>query len=127
MRCYPKVIVKGQSFYGVKKKVVPNQSMTLKDIIKRFIKHESLPVIKEGFFAETDGDVDLEKFVHEDPTVKHDILQQQKERVKGHKAKADDEHKSAMQKAREAKKAEQEELYQRLKREGTGDPHPPNP
>lgn len=118
IRLYPKVVVKGQSFHNVKKSVVPNQSMTLKEIIKRFIKHESLPIIKEGTYSDKQ-DIDLEKFVHEDITVRHDMVEEHKKHVKGMKDDLDKQNKTALQKARDAKKAEQDELFDRLKKDQT--------
>lgn len=61
----------GLSFKGVKKTVVPSQAMTLKEIIKRFIRHESLPVKKEGFYEDRMGD--LEKMGNMDITEQLEI------------------------------------------------------
>lgn len=44
--------------------MVPNQSLTLKDIINRFIRKESLPIGREGTYNENLGD--LEKIARED-------------------------------------------------------------
>lgn len=70
IRLYPPVTVKGQSFEGVKICTVPNQSMTLKDIIKRFMRKESLPIEHQGVYAEGFGD--LEKMSREDITTRHE-------------------------------------------------------
>lgn len=118
MRLYPKVAVKGQSFVGVKNHVVPNQSMTLKEIIKRFIKHESLPIIKEGTYSDAQ-DIDLEKFSQEDIVVRHEMVEDHKQKVEGMRADLDKQQKTALQKAREAKKKEQDELFDRLKKDQT--------
>lgn len=118
MRLYPNVVVKGQSFKGVKITVVPNQSMTLKEIIKRFIKHESLPIIKEGTYSDKQ-DLDLEKFIQEDIVVRHELVEDHKQKVKGMKDDLDKQNKTAIQKARDAKKAEQDELFNRLKKDQT--------
>lgn len=126
IRLYPNVKVKGQSFKGVKKHVVPNQSMTLQQILQRFIKHEALPIVKEGFYAEGQ-DLDLEKVVQEDVTVREEIYQEHKEKVKGMRAKADDESKTAMQKAQAKKKQEETDLFNKWS-EQTKDPKdPPSP
>lgn len=66
MRLYPVVTIIPLSFKGVKVVVVPNQSLTLKDIIKRFIRKEALPIQKEGMYEDRLGD--LEKMAHEDIT-----------------------------------------------------------
>jgi len=68
MRLYPKVAIVGQSFAGVPSVTVPNQSMTLKDIIARFIRRESLPIgNSQTMYAEGLGD--LEKMAYSDITV----------------------------------------------------------
>lgn len=54
------------SFVGVKEVTVPSQAMTLKEIIKRFIRHESLPIKQEGFYEDRMGD--LEKMANMDIT-----------------------------------------------------------
>lgn len=122
---YPKIIVKGQSFAHVKKVVVPNQSMTLKQIINRFIKHEALPVHQEGTYF--DGEHDLEKLATEDITVKHEVLVDQKAKVEMLKQNLDKQEKSAMAKAKADKKAEQDELFNKFKDQKQTDPHPTNP
>jgi len=59
LRLYPPVKVTGQSFKNVKRIVLPSQSMTLREIIKRFIRKESLPIEKDGIYE--DRYEDLEK------------------------------------------------------------------
>lgn len=76
IRLYPKVVVKAQSFKGVPKIVVPNQSMSLQEILKRFIKRESLPVARQGVYEERFGD--LEKLDKADITEKMDRIEQLK-------------------------------------------------
>jgi len=65
---YPAVKVKGLSFKGQKRLVIPNQSMTLQEIIKRFTRRESLPIEHQGQYETRFGD--LEKLKHEDITVR---------------------------------------------------------
>lgn len=65
---YPKVVVIGQSFKGVKRCVVPKQSLSLREIVKRFVRRESLPLSKVGVYEERFGD--LEKIS------KSDIIEQ---------------------------------------------------
>jgi len=68
LHLYPTVKVVGQDFSKEKVITVPNQNLTLRDILKRFIRKESLPVEKEGVYHENLGD--LEKMQHEDITVR---------------------------------------------------------
>lgn len=98
---YPKVVVKGQSFKHCKKVVVPQQSMTLQEIIRRFIKRETLPVSHEAVYEDR-YDLDLEKLAHEDLTVQGEVLEVFREKVKDLDAKVKAEEKekqTAMQKA----------------------------
>lgn len=82
---YPSRKVVGQDYTNVKKIVVPNQSMTLKEILRRFVRRESLPVEKQGIYAEGFGD--LEKMMHEDFTVQEERINELKKRVEDVKAK----------------------------------------
>lgn len=94
LRVIADVKVQGQSFKGVARVVVPNQSMSLREIVQRFIKKESLPINKDGFYSEDFGDI--EKIQSEDITERMDRINDLKE------------------KAKKGKKAEEE----RLKKEG---------
>lgn len=69
---YPKVVVKAQSFKNVKKVVLPNQSMTLKQIIDKFVRKESLPVAHEGQYI--DGYGDLEKMSKDDLVTQYENI-----------------------------------------------------
>lgn len=66
IRLYRPVKVARQSFAGVKKCVVPNQSMSLKEILQRFVRREALPVARQGIYEERFGD--LEKLSKADIT-----------------------------------------------------------
>jgi len=70
MRLYPEVIDLAQDFSKEKIQTVPNQSLTLREIIKRFMRKEPLPVQQEGLYIETLGD--LEKLARQDLTVRAD-------------------------------------------------------
>lgn len=99
LRLYPPVKVIGKSFKGCKVITVPNQSMGLAEILQRFIRQESLPVSREGFYATGQGD--LEKMAREDLSVLHERTTEFRERY--HKALAD---KAAKDKAEADAKAE---------------------
>lgn len=64
IRLYPPVKVTGQSFKNVKKCVVPNQSMSLREILTRFVRREPLPVLNDGLYEDRFGDI--EKMKNED-------------------------------------------------------------
>lgn len=59
VRLYPTIQVKGKSFKGIPRQTVPNQSMSLKEILRRFTRRESLPIEKQGVYE--DRFIDLEK------------------------------------------------------------------
>lgn len=80
LRLYPPVPVEAQDYSKVKKQTVPNQSLTLRDIIKRFIRKESLPIGREGIYNETLGD--LEKIAREDLTQRHERAYELKQTIK---------------------------------------------
>lgn len=88
---------KGQDFTGVKKVTVPNQTLSLKDILQRFIRKESLPINHDGEYVEDHPLGDLEKFSRSDISVLHDTAQNVKESIRkskaslAEKAKAEDE------------------------------------
>lgn len=92
---YPARPRKGQSFKGVKKFVVPNQSMTLQEILRRFIRKESLPVAKDGIYEERFGD--LEKLAKKDITEQFEVVEELKE-VSRKKKKFDAEEKARIEK-----------------------------
>lgn len=58
MRLYPTVVVPGQDFSKSPKVVVPMQCMTLREIIKRFLRKETLAVGHDGVYSEDHGDVE---------------------------------------------------------------------
>jgi len=90
LHLYPTVRVAGKSFSKEKVLTVPNQSMSLRDILLRFTRRESLPVEREGFYADNLGD--LEKMGNEDITVRKEkaaaIRQRLHEIKREHEAKA---------------------------------------
>lgn len=67
-------MVARQSFIGQKVEVVPNQSMSLKEILRRFVKREALPVAREGMYEDRFGD--LEKLKNADITEQMERIEQ---------------------------------------------------
>lgn len=92
---YPSRTEKGQSFKGVKRYAVPNQSMTLQEILRRFIRKESLPVAKEGVYEERFGD--LEKLSKKDITEQFEVVEELKQ-VSRKKKKFDEDEKARIAK-----------------------------
>lgn len=122
---YPKIPVKGQSFAGVKRVVVPMQSLSLKEIIRRFVKQESLPISKEGVYDDR-FDYDLEKLAHEDLTVQHEVIEEMKQKAAEFDAKIkiqETQKKDAMSKAAQQKR---DKLYEEFKQRTTLNPQTAN-
>jgi len=91
VRLYPSVKVTGQSYVGVKRCTVPNQSLSLREIVKRFVRRESLPISQQGLYEERFGD--LEKMSKADIFDQFEKVKELKEQIKGfndrEKARAD--------------------------------------
>lgn len=84
-RLYPSRPIVGQDLSKEPIIVVPNQSMSLKDILKKFMRRESLPVEKQAFYAENLGD--LEKLAKADITVQLERAADLKQKIaRGEKA-----------------------------------------
>lgn len=118
---YPEVIVEGQSFEHSKKYVVPMQSMSLREILRRFVRKESLPVSHEGTYND-EYDHDLEKLAKEDMVVQEEVLNEVKAKAAALDArikKEATERKDAMSKARDAQRAK---LMEELRQESTSAP-----
>lgn len=73
----------GKSFKHCKCVVVPNQSMTLRDILIRFTRREALPVEKEGSYTEGYGD--LEKLARKDITEQLEVAEDLGRKVKAYR------------------------------------------
>lgn len=121
MHCYPKFVRKGQSFAGVKRVVVPRQSMTLQEIITRFVKREALPVVKEGIYEDR-FPYDLEKLAHEDRTLQDEVLEDLKSVVKEGKERESKQAAADAAKLKAQKDAERAKWLEELKQ---SDPIPP--
>lgn len=76
-----------QDFSNDEVLTVPDQSMSLKTILERFTRRESLPIEKKGVYAEGLGD--LEKMVKQDPVDLMEMAVQMKEQADGFKASED--------------------------------------
>lgn len=100
LHLYPEVKIIRQSSKGRKLRTVPNQSLSLREIIRRFIRRESLPVHMEGVYEERFGD--LEKMS------KADIVEQM-ETVESLKSSIDDFKKRRKKADDDAQKKEDEE------------------
>lgn len=115
IRLYPTVVIKKQSFVGTKVETIPDQSITLKEIIKRFLRKEALPIQKEGLYEDRMGD--LEKMANEDITVQLERAEELKEVLKKAEKQKQD-HDNGIKAEAEAKaKADREQLIKELKQQ----------
>lgn len=71
-----------------KKLVVPNATMSLAEMLRRFVRREVLPVERKGTYVETD--YDLEKIPHMDIVEREELLEEFKAVTAKKKKKADD-------------------------------------
>lgn len=88
-------------FEGVKRVTLPNQCMSLQEMLRRFVRREPLPVERRGIYHESD--YDLEKLATADRTEQDEVLAQMKLDVESKKKKleAAKEKAAAAQKARD--------------------------
>lgn len=93
LRLYPPVKVIGQDFSKCKVLTVPGQSLTLREILARFVRRESLPVSKDGFYSEDLGDI--EKMAKEDISVNQERIRALKSALKKAEKKAEAERREA--------------------------------
>lgn len=109
---YPVVPRVRQSFVGVKRVTIPNQCMSLQEMLRRFVRREPLPVERQGVFIESD--YDLEKLSTLDRTEQDEVVADMKRDVASKKKKVDD----AKAKVAAAAKAKEDALFK---------PVPPSP
>jgi len=74
----------GISFKGVKKQVVPNQALSLQEILERFTKGEPLEVGRDVQYHESDDD--LEKVSHMDLVDKQEYMDKLKQTQKDYES-----------------------------------------
>lgn len=79
VRSYPRVKVPVQSFADCKRVTVPSQSLSLREIVRRFVRRESLPQTKDGLYEDRFGD--LEKLSRADIVEKMDRVEQLKAQI----------------------------------------------
>lgn len=80
LKLYPVRPIPGEDFTKTKMVTLPNQNLTLREIIKRFTRHEQLPVAHQGVYIENMGD--LEKLAKADLTVQTERAAQLKSYIK---------------------------------------------
>lgn len=121
LRLYPSRVIKGQSFKGVKKHVVPNQSLTLKEILRRFVRKEPLAIGRDGIYNDSLGD--LEKLANADITEQMETVDAIKAGIaKGEKEKRDREKQEADLKAKAEFDKAVQDAAAKLKQSDPGEP-----
>lgn len=73
---YPKVARRPKVFNGVKICTVPGQAMSIKEMFRRFLRREALPVERPGEYIESE--YDLEKVARLDRVEKDEIIAEMK-------------------------------------------------
>lgn len=76
-------------FEGVKRLTLPDQCMSLKEMLRRFIHRETLPAAKDGIYVETE--YDLEKLAKMDRVEQDEVLDVMKRDVASKKKAIDDD------------------------------------
>lgn len=109
VRLYPPVKVIGKSFKNSVRHTVPMQSMSLREIVKRFVRRESLPQFKEGMYEDRFGD--LEKLKKEDLVVQYERLEELRSQLKAMKKRIEDKEQEAKA---AAEKFEEEKLQEAI-------------
>lgn len=100
---------KGISFKGIKKMVQPNQSLSIREILKRFTRGEPLPIgNKSPQFYE--GDDDLEKVRHMDLVDREEFIGKMKNVQKDYQKQEKDKAEKLAAEQAAAKKAKQERI-----------------
>jgi len=117
---YPEVKVKGQDYSKVKSVTVPNQSMSLKEIIQRFMRRESLPVSKEGVYNDQLGD--LEKIKNLDMTEQVERIEELKTNIARATARMELKEKARVKAEQEAQEAAQKAATQQTPNSGVQAP-----
>ena len=105
----------GTSFKGIKTQTVPDQSMSLQEILERFTRNETLPVGHDHHYDE-ETEHDLEKVKHFDLVEKQELAQEFKD--KASKIDATLKKREAKEKAEKAaKEAEEQEFREAFKKQ----------
>lgn len=96
----------GESYVGVPDEVVPDQSMSLREILSRFTRGEAVPVGHDT--SEGIQDEDLEKLKHADLVDKAEYMEKLKDVQRTHEAQEKAKAKKAAEEAAKAAKAAEE-------------------
>lgn len=103
-----------QSFADAERLVVPNQSLSLKQILQRFVRREQLPILREGVYEERFGD--LEKMARMDMVDRAEIADDLREKIAGFERREKErEEKEKATKAKADADAMEAEIQKRVK------------
>lgn len=112
IQLYPGVPRVRRMFDGVKRVTLPNQCMSLSEMLRRFVRREALPAAKDGVYIETD--YDLEKVSKMDRVEQDEIISELKQTVSTRKKAMDDEDKRLTEERAAKKRAERQALKDEL-------------
>jgi len=101
----------GKSFEGQKDLVVPDQSLTLREILERFTRGEPVAVGQDAVFDD-DSDEDLEKLSHMDLVDKAEYVEKLKQVQKAHERQEKERERKEKE---DAQKAAEEAVNKRIR------------
>lgn len=91
VQMYPEYARRPLMFKGVKKITLPNQCMSLAEMLRRFVRREALPAERQGVYVESD--YDLEKVAKMDRVDQEEVLEVMKADTLSKKSKKEAEEK----------------------------------
>lgn len=109
---YPVVARHRRMFDGVKRCTLPNQVMSLAEMLRRYVRREPLPSAKDGVYVE--GDYDLEKVVKMDRVEQDEIISDLKRTNEDRKKKLTEEDTRLTEEKAAKKRAERQALKEEL-------------
>lgn len=109
---YPAVPRVRRFFVGVKRCTLPNQCMSLAEMLRRYVRREPLPAAKDGVYVETD--YDLEKLTKMDRVEQEEVLTEIKETVSKKRKRVEEEDKRVSEEKASKKKAEEGAMFDQL-------------
>lgn len=122
---YPAVPRVRRLFVGVKRCTLPNQCMSLAEMLRRYVRREPLPAAKDGVYVETD--YDLEKLTKMDRVEQEEVLTEMKQTVARKRKVVEDEDKKVSEAKAAKKKAEEGAMFDQLSKLSQKDPVDPSP
>lgn len=116
----PRTRYAGVSFKGVQSLTLPNDALTIRQIIKRFIRNQSLPIEKEGAYLDIGEDV--EKIRTADFTEREEFLDRHKTKLNRIKKDLEDKEAASKKAAEEKAEADRQAIVNEVRAKGSPAP-----